>query len=262
MKIQRLSSKHAFTLIELLTVIAIIAILVAFLLPALSQAKAQARSTQCKNNLKQIGLGMIMYVHDFAHYPAYGRPVSTTEPGGSKWYRDILPYTQSKWTNQLFRCAGYKFVEFDGLSIDASTMYVSFGSYGYNFGFNSKTIYLYGLGGQFSQNVSLVVDTFVTESAVKNPTEMILSADSVSVTGGNQLVRGIEILSRKLHDDSWGPFLTTEKESLRHGTKLNYVFCDGHVNGFKPRDILLSKQERFLKLWASDSVNHGELLSP
>ncbi len=90
-------SRSGFTLIELLVVIAIIAILIALLLPAVQQAREAARRTQCKNNLKQIGLALHNY-HDVYQALPSGSIVLLNAAGtaynghGWTWHASLLPF--------------------------------------------------------------------------------------------------------------------------------------------------------------------------
>ena len=83
---------RGFTLIELLVVIAIIAVLIALLLPAVQQAREAARRTQCKNNLKQLGLALHNY-HDTANtFPPGWIGQSSGPYSGFGWNSMLLPY--------------------------------------------------------------------------------------------------------------------------------------------------------------------------
>lgn len=126
---RRSRARRAFTLIELLVVIAIIAILIALLLPAVQQAREAAKRTQCKNNMKQIGLALHNYHDTFGLFPpaqifdaiAAGNDKDATVGGGNTcfpglysnqgrfngapWTVLILPYIEQANLYQQFNLA-------------------------------------------------------------------------------------------------------------------------------------------------------------
>src|SRR4029078_8330773 len=96
--------RRAFTLVELLVVIAIIGLLVALLLPAIQAAREAARRSQCKNNLKQIGLALHNYESARGAFPPgfVSRATAPNGPGlgpGWGWAAHILPYLEESNLN-------------------------------------------------------------------------------------------------------------------------------------------------------------------
>jgi len=92
-------SKRGFTLIELLVVIAIIAILAAILFPVFAQAREKARAISCLSNVKEIGLGMLMYVQDYDEkypYNQYYIAAMGSDPQKRVTWADMIyPYIKN-----------------------------------------------------------------------------------------------------------------------------------------------------------------------
>lgn len=98
--------RSGFTLVELLTVIGIIGVLVGLLLPAIQRARESSRSTQCKSNLRQIGLAMTQYLDrqgERGKFPMTARLPKTENPSKLPSLYDVLaPFCENN--REIFLC--------------------------------------------------------------------------------------------------------------------------------------------------------------
>ncbi|EEF59491.1 type II secretion system protein [Pedosphaera parvula] len=142
--------KRAFTLFELLAVVAVIAVLVSLLLPALSRANAKSRRTTCLNNLKQVNLGLRMYVEDNGDTLPNTNAVMSAYKGLVKTYVGLE--APSSPNDRLFTCPADRFsVDAINNVVTSGSMHESsawdYSSYGFN-GLNRMSELLPGVAGK------------------------------------------------------------------------------------------------------------------
>jgi prepilin-type N-terminal cleavage/methylation domain-containing protein/prepilin-type processing-associated H-X9-DG protein len=267
--------KDAFTLIELLAVIAIIGILAALMLTALSKAKAHAYSASCKNHLHQMGIALKMYVDEhsstFPFYlgpagPSYGDEIGTraNAAGLVYWSSKLFPYYSVNWTNRQFHCPGYKGTN-TGPYPDTGPLYagtiVRFGSYGYNLEGSGGNLRLdqphLGLGPVLFWNLPPV-----SESQVKVPSEMLSISETRFLTDKVVKIPNGTVQSGSGGSDALGcgEIGSALFDPARHGKNYNLLLCDGHVGAMSPWDLF--NPTNSAPMWNIDHQPHPDLWWP
>lgn len=186
---------RGFTLIELLVVIAIIAVLIALLLPAVQQAREAARRSQCKNNLKQLGLGLHNYHETFTTFPPLAIAMGM---GGYDYFR---PGTPAVIPNQLNTSGLLLLMPY----LDQAPLYNQ-----WNFANAASWSYVYGLysGGSVQGNPDLNATLSKTKIALfKCPSD--LGADYYNSANQYYSISGTQT----------------------GGYRTNYAMC-AHYNGY------------------------------
>jgi prepilin-type N-terminal cleavage/methylation domain-containing protein/prepilin-type processing-associated H-X9-DG protein len=172
-----IKGKNAFTLIDLLVVIAIIAILVALLFPALSRAKGKAKRTTCGNNLRQINLGLRMYSDDHSDTAPPSPQTSNSYLIDFTGYKKLMKsYVgingESSARDKLFACPAdtfyYDFTQPNLNYVPESLHNQATNDYS-SYWFNSGTLLIFGTNSPGLAGRKL--------SSIRHPTKTVLVAE-------------------------------------------------------------------------------------
>ena len=228
---RKLSQYKRFTLIELLMIVAIIAILAGLLLPSLKNAKEAGRQTACKSNLRQMSLAFITYANDYNNYiPPYW--IQYTYYGGTGGATNYSVLGYSGGTNQgyLGECASVK-SEWRAW-FDPATQYMYYKKFAGCYSCPSATINKkYGMDYGENAYIGNAAEktyagnttaklTFTKYLKVQNPTKIFLLSDANTYVAASPL--------EDLDDEPGENYV-----HYRHNGSLNLIFLDLHVESHK-----------------------------
>jgi prepilin-type N-terminal cleavage/methylation domain-containing protein/prepilin-type processing-associated H-X9-DG protein len=193
-------TRRGFTLIELLVVIAIIAILAAILFPVFARAREKARQTSCLNNVKQLALGVHMYINDNdGRLPSY-RMGETGALQNTKWQHQITPYIKN---SNIYLCPS-------GAKTYGSSNAATTSHYGWNW------YYLFGNWHSTTSDRVRIIDE------VTHPAETICIGEKVAGPFGG-------VIYPPLNQSYIEDYVLTNNAVRIHNGGSNYAFLDGHA---------------------------------
>ena len=251
MSSRRSNEDSAFTLIELLTLTAIIGILAALLLAAITRGKGPAQRIQCVSNVRQLGLALQEFVADNHVYPLFVN-VDFHKGGYPEHYGnwvDALEHEKvaSKPDKSFFETGVWHCPAAQRPSnFPTNTVYMSYGYNAYGLDVIGNPVSL-GLGGHKAGMFAQTLAPPVNESEVAVPSDMMAIGDVLN--GGIVFWRDVKVAS-------------SENAQSRHQGKVNVVFCDDHVESPTLKFLLAVTNDAALSRWNRDHLPHQEKLAP